>query len=277
MNISALQRQFNQIGASLAVNVVPANNRLLGSRFAQARPDFVLNVRQMDEGESFTLTVGEPALELITFLAVDVQPRDRHLLLLAKPLVSGRDKEKFLCGHDERHWFVAPVPAAQSVTNVLQAKEALKPAGVTLAQHRSGVRHKDWHKRHNAGFIRQGEWFFIPEPAFRMTDNHLILRHEPLQRPGGTPHVVEELYRIGGTAVYVAPKRPNGLTETQYRRLLEKQPAAAAWPWRVMRRNPTVYARGKVRHPDHATINLPFWHRVLMSGETRSNSVAFLD
>lgn len=277
MNISALQQQFNQIGASLAVNVVPANDRLLGSRFAQAHPDFVLNVRQMDEGESFTLTVGEPALDLITFLAVDVQPRDRHLLLLAKPLVSGRNKEKFLCGHDERHWFVAPVPSAQSVSNVLQAKEALKPAGVALAQRRSGVRQKDWHKRHNAGFIRQGEWFFIPEPAFNVTDSRLILRHEPLQRPGGTPHMVEELFRTGGTAVYVAPKRPNGLTETQYRHLLEKLPDAAAWPWRIMRRNPTVYARGKVRHPDHATINLPFWHRVLMSGETRSNSVAFLD
>jgi hypothetical protein len=277
MNISALQRQFNQIGASLAVNVVPADDRVLGGRFARTRPDFVLNVRQMDEGEYFTLTVGEPAVDQLTFLAVDVQPRDRHLLLLSKPLVSGRNKEKFLCGHDERHWFVAPVPSAQRVTNVLQAKEALKPFGVAQIQRRNGVRQKDWHKRHNAGFIRQGEWFFLPEPTFQVGDTRLILRHEPLQRPGGTPHIVEELFRIGGTTVYVAPKHPNGLTEMQYRRLLDRNPDAAAWPWRIMRRNPTVYARGKVRHPDHATIELPFWHRVLMSGEVRSSNVGFLD
>ena len=62
MNISALQRQFNQIGATLAVNVVPVDDRLLGGRFARTRPDFVLNVRQMDEGEYFTLTVGEPVI-----------------------------------------------------------------------------------------------------------------------------------------------------------------------------------------------------------------------
>ncbi len=44
-----------------------------------------------------------------------------------------------------------------------------------------------------------------------------------------------------------------------------------------MRRNPLVYARGKVRHPDHATISLPFWHVVVMSQEQRALNVAFLD
>jgi len=35
-----------------------------------------------------------------------------------------------------------------------------------------------------------------------------------------------------------------------------------------------------VRHPDHATITLPCWHRVLMNTETQSRTtanVAFLD
>jgi hypothetical protein len=47
-----------------------------------------------------------------------------------------------------------------------------------------------------------------------------------------------------------------------------------------MRRNPGVYARGTVRHSDHATITLPFWHRVIMNTETQSRTmanVAFLD
>ena len=47
-----------------------------------------------------------------------------------------------------------------------------------------------------------------------------------------------------------------------------------------MTRNAGVYARGKVRHSDHETIDLPFWHRVLMNTETQSRTmanVAFLD
>jgi hypothetical protein len=47
-----------------------------------------------------------------------------------------------------------------------------------------------------------------------------------------------------------------------------------------MKRNPKVYARGTVRHPDHATIHLPVWHRVAMNTETQSQTmvrVAFLD
>jgi len=37
----------------------------------------------------------------------DVRPRSRHLLLMIR---DGRDKLKYLCGHDERHWFAAAVP-----------------------------------------------------------------------------------------------------------------------------------------------------------------------
>jgi hypothetical protein len=37
----------------------------------------------------------------------------------------GKGLRKFLCGHDERHWFVAEVPRG---TTVREAKEALKPA-----------------------------------------------------------------------------------------------------------------------------------------------------
>jgi hypothetical protein len=47
-----------------------------------------------------------------------------------------------------------------------------------------------------------------------------------------------------------------------------------------MQRDPLVYARGTVRHSDHATITLPDWHRVVMNTETQSRSMrnmAFLD
>lgn len=142
---------------------------------------------------------------------------------------------------------------------------------------RVGVRNKDWHKRHNAGFLRQGEWFFVPQPDFRGFDANLILNDEPIRRSGGKPHIVEFLYRFGGTKVYVHRSYPNGLTEREHRAVIARYPKAAAWSWATMQRNPAVYARGKVRHSDQATLVLPFWHRVLMSGEQSSSNVVFLD
>jgi len=47
-----------------------------------------------------------------------------------------------------------------------------------------------------------------------------------------------------------------------------------------MRRNPAVYAKGRIRHADHKTITLHGWHRVLMNTEGQSKAmrnVAFLD
>ena len=47
-----------------------------------------------------------------------------------------------------------------------------------------------------------------------------------------------------------------------------------------MVRDPELYAKGSVRHPDHNTIVLPYWHRVLMNTEQRARAmrhVAFLD
>jgi hypothetical protein len=47
-----------------------------------------------------------------------------------------------------------------------------------------------------------------------------------------------------------------------------------------MQANPTVYARGRVWHPDHATVLLRGWHRVLLNEEKKaswSQQVVFLD
>ena len=40
-----------------------------------------------------------------------------------------------------------------------------------------------------------------------------------------------------------------------------------------MKRNPEVYARGAVRHPDHAVIVLPVWHRVYMNTENQTRTM----
>ena len=271
MDTEILQRHFARMGAKIDVSVItPSNHRqrsFLGIR------DYVLDVDETRDNERFTLTINKAAQNSLQFQTVDIRPAQRHLLLMVKQ--EGADKNKFLCGHDERHWFVAPV--AGGSTNVREAMEALKPAQVVHSQRLHNVKRKNWHKRRNAGFIRQGEWFFIPRPEFRLPRHPVILRYEPLRRAGGKAHIVEEVFRIGGERVYVSNRYPNGVTERQYRRLVRRKPNLAQLRWVIMRRNPQVFGRGKVRHPDHKTVVLPFWHEVAMSGETRSRNVAFLD
>src|SRR5262249_8677602 len=162
----------------------------------------------------------------------------------------------FLCGHDERHWFVAGVPESAPVGTVRQAKEALKPAEVRTAQALKRLKGEARDRRRNAAFVRQGEWFFLPDPGFA-ADETLVRRWEPLPRGnGGKPPHAEFLYRTGGELVHVCRKHPGGVTPEVYRRILVGDPAADGWGWRLMRRNPGVYVRGRVRHPDHATIHL---------------------
>jgi hypothetical protein len=112
-------------------------------------------------------------------------------------------------------------------------------------------------------------------------DERLVLHNEPISRGNGSkPHIVECCYRDGGVAVYVCDRHPAGLGEAQYQRLLRTKPESRGWNWRVMRREPRVFVRGRIRHPDHKTIELRDWHRVLMNTENESRAmqnVAFLD
>lgn len=268
MDTNLLDVKFARIGARLKV----ADRPSLRFRTSGA---ISLDVQADRRGEFFEI-VRQPGVDA-EVAVLDVQPADRHLLLLVR---EGSDKSKFLCGHDERHWFVAGIPEAAPVGTVRQAKEALKPAEVLRAQvdKRLGARARN--RRKNAAFIRQGEWFFLPAPGF-VVDERLVLANEPLRRGnGGKPHWAELCYRTGGETVYVCSRRPKGVTVAQYEAIVARNPKAKGWGWRVMRRNPGVYVKGRVRHADHATITLPGWHRVVMNTEGQSKAmrnVAFLD
>ena len=110
-----LERRFAEMGARVS----------LGERPWRGRPR--IDVRTDAQGEVFTIDFNGRGTE-IEVEVVDVQPRDRHLLLLVR---DGGEKSKFLCGHDERHWFVAAVPeTARGVTGVTTAKLALQPEAV---------------------------------------------------------------------------------------------------------------------------------------------------
>jgi len=282
LTIESLSRQFARIGARLAVDEKTpiAEAYTLDVRSAAGRHS------KGSKGETFVLRVREDVRESLDLLTLDERAGQRHLLLFARPLARGEASgvrevtvptTRFLCGHDERHWFVAAVGGG--VSSVPDAMEGLQPRGVAALQQRLGVRGKDRNRRKNPAFLRQGEWFFLPQPGWQPPSAALtVLRNEAIRRGDGSkPHLVEELYRDGGELVYVCPRHPNGVTPAQQAKILARDPAARAWGWQPLRRNMQVFARGRVRHADHATITLPCWHRVLMNGEELSRNVAFLD
>jgi hypothetical protein len=237
--------------------------------------DYAVDIQKDRRGEFFELRVAHNLRERIEVTVLQAKPRDRHLLLFVRKR-GETEKDRFLCGHDERAWFVAAVPGTAST--IAQAKEALKPPEVRVAQTAACVSGRKKNLRKNDAFRRQGEWFFVPVPALAV-EPKLVLHNEPIRRGAGKAHILEQAYRTGGERLYVHAKYPNGVSEKQYIRILARKDTTRA-SWRVMVRNAAVYGRGAVRHPDHKTITLHDWHRVLMNTETQTRSmanVAFLD
>lgn len=266
MDINVLQKQFARIGARAQVSWWE-RLRVQGS--------VALDITHDSAGERFDIRISKHSPAEVEVL--QIEPKQRHLLLMTRSETN--EKHKFLCGHDERHWFVAAVPENRAVSTVRTAMEALKPPAVISQQLQQHVRRKNWNRRRNEAFIRQGEWFFVPEPGLSVNPT-LILTNEPLRRGRGKPHMVDFLYRSGGETVYVSTQRPAGLTQSQYSTLISRRPEARHWRWSTFRRNPAVYVKGRVRHADHATITLRDWCRVLMNTETQAvamRHVAFLD
>jgi hypothetical protein len=270
MNSDNLETKFARIGARLKLTDRSASRPLRSNAGS-----ITLDVRNDRHGEFFEFIRGpadESSVEVL-----DTQPSERHLLLLIR---REGEKSKFLCGHDERHWFVAAIPESAPVGTVRAAKEALKPVEVQATEARLGLGSKARNRRKNAAYRRQGEWFFIPVPDLEI-EAKLVLHDEPISRgQGSKPHRCEFCYRTGGELVYVCRRQPDGASADEYRRILDANPSAQAWGWRAMRKGASVYVRGRVRHADHKTINLLCWHRVLLNTEREAKArrnVAFLD
>ena len=299
-NLDNLKQQFARIGARLEISHNQAR-RTRNSRWQRSHQEapawswrnvlpFSANVRTDKKGEHFTVTLGDNSQvpdftqHLKHISVLDSQPQDRHLLLQVV-LGEGRDKQvdTLLMGHDERHWFIASAPG----TTVQEAKEALRPPEVTSALKRKKVKRSKRNRRKNAAYTRQGEWFFLPAPEFQTRKFSVTLQNEPLQRGGGKPHMAEELCRTGGTTVMVSRTAPNGISMDEYNQLpreqQERPTGRRGGLWRAMTRDATVYVRGRIRHPDHKTLKLQGWHRVLANTEQvraasgRLQTMAFLD
>ncbi len=267
--------RFEKMGARVKVTQTARQVAFWFNRGMRPAAPVTIDIQRDRKGEFFDVRYRPD----VTVEVIDVRPADRHLLLMVREPKGPRQvtKSKFLCGHDERAWFVAAVPESSSASNVPTAKEALKPEVVRREQSRKHIKSKDLGKRHTDAYIRQGEWFFLPLPQM-VVDSRLILRNEPISRGRGKPHRCEFVYRTGGQTVWVNRKYPNGLTPAQYAALPSDQREASGWRWMV--RDPSVFARGAIRHADHKTIILPCWHLVQMNTETQSRAmrnVAFLD
>lgn len=275
--------KFEDIGARAKIRK-PKNTINRWRVQTRSAPKFIVDVAEDKNGQYFDILISDD----VDLNVVNVRKDIKHLLLMFK---EDRDKTKILCGHDEREWFTSQVETKSK--DVVDAMELLKPNAVRASQKKAKVKRKNINKRHNNGFIRQGEWFFVP--ADIEVDGDLVLRNEPLmlsgQRAGNKPHIAKYAYRTGGETVYV----PNigawklsdfssgwrdalarGLTESSKRSFLNHYPDANI-SFRTMSRNPDLYVTGTVRHPDHKTISLTGWHRVYVNGEIRGQNVVFLD
>lgn len=266
MDTGLLAEKFALIGARVQFREIENDSR-------RRRRDAGIDIGSDERGEFFDISLARD--EHVAYEVVDLRPEMRHLLLLGR---RGEQKEKYLCGHDERHWFVCAVPGA-SVSGVKTAMEVLQPFDERWVA-RNLRRSKNRFRRRNEAFVRQGEWFFVPDHEI-VVPEWLVHRNEPLSRGAGSkPHVCQFAYRTGGVGVWACPRFPVGVTFDQYENIVERNPKARNWGWRLFLRGAGVYARGTVRHSDHKTVHLDGWHRVLMNTEgdaSFAQRVAFLD
>ena len=274
--MNSIEQKFQRIGARVKVGVLPYVTAWPAGRGpGQVRQQPVwINIGSDASGEYFDIERRHDcSLEV-----VDAVPHDRHLLLVVRePGVAADRQERFLCGFDERTWFVAAVPEDSAARTVQDAKDALKPAEVWESMREWNVPMELRDLRRTNGFLRQGEWFFLPRPWLEVYEAY-ILHDEPIQRGGGKPHVCEWLYRTDGVMVHVCDAYPNGLADDEFYALDHAE--RLRHDWREMRRDADVFVNGSVKHPDHQTLVLPYWHRVVMNTETKARAMedlAFLD
>jgi hypothetical protein len=272
-----IESHFGNMGARVRVAVATelrGGRRWNGGRIGNRTPQAIrVDILRDGKGEYFEIAHRSD----VDISVIDVRPSDRHLLLMAREGNSSEPKSKFLCGRDERSWFVAAIPEKASVSTVQDAKDALKPEAVweSIRAHKLPLNNRD--RRRTAAFIRQGEWFFIPRPQLRV-DMKNVLTNEPIRRGAGKPHMCQFMHRDGGVQVWVCAQHPNGLTAQEYANLDPVQRKAERW--RTMVRDAHVYVKGSIRHADHKTVWLPGWHEVVMNTETQARAmrqVAFLD
>lgn len=269
-----LPRYFENIGARLVVHGAQprrfAAPEIIGQPPARLPRSYELDIAIDKLGEHFRMVVAPVSLD---FSILQSRKDERHLLLFADGRRAGGAKERLLCGHDERHWFVAAV--GEPVSTIMAARKALLPRDLRHA----GLNKTTLKSRYNEVFKRQGEWFFVPVTDAALLDQisrSPVHRDEPIQRGrNNKPHKCDLLVRFGGTAVVLY----KGAEYSQREWADKQREPGFKLTGRVENRvkDMAVYVRGGIRHKDHATIVLDGWHQVLLNGEIVSSNVTFYD
>ena len=262
MSTEVLERRFARIGARLTVEERPW--------IGEPRID----VRHDRRGEYFELRFqgGEREVDVEV---VDVRRDDRHLLLLVR---DGDEKSKFLCGHDERHWFVAAIPEdARGVSGVTAAMRALQPDRVRAAVAREAAG-RPASAGGTTAYRPSGRVVLRPGARACRAGLAGASRRGDLarQRHAARARVRVPPRRRDRVRLAALPERPlAGRVTTACPRRCGGRPTGTCSSV-----TPTLFASGSVRHPDHATIVLRGWHRVAMNTEQNARAmrhVAFLD
>ena len=120
MDTALITAEFAKMGAR--VRFGPQISQRENHRPAAEDRSLRVDIQKDRQGEYFDIRVDDSVVDLEV---VDLNPEDRHLLLLARRIEQGQ-QHKFLCGHDERHWFVAAVPDVPGISNIRTAQEALR-------------------------------------------------------------------------------------------------------------------------------------------------------
>lgn len=147
-------------------------------------------------------------------------------------------KRHFLCGMDESHLFIAEL--SRGVSTVRDAHEVLRSPELDALERRA-----------EGPIFRQGEWFFIP----------ISVEEEAVVEAEAKQGVVVRGRGIAQAARLMRGGRPHVADEVLV-------------PARLDPRAPPskIYVRGRVRHPDHKTVVLLHWHRVLANTERSANA-----
>ena len=131
-----LAAKFERIGARIKVrpriktrSFVAADRRMsrLADNSESKYNPITIDIGYDRRGEFFDIQTDDAVRVEI----IDVKPKERHLLLMVRQPAAKPEpfdtQDKFLCGHDERHWFVSGISETAPVSSVVAAKEALRP------------------------------------------------------------------------------------------------------------------------------------------------------
>lgn len=249
---SQIKTEFERVGARAIIRHLDRQS------LRQLQRPMAIDVASDESGEYFDIQL----IAGVSLDVVDVQPRQRHLLLSAWNALG---EDRFLCGHDEYHWFVAALPHGPNTVDVEAAKETLKPERVQRLEQR---KHRGKYHRKSDVYMRQGEWFFLPCPHASI-DRSRVVRGGILRRGAGSKaHICSFLYE-DGEREYECDRYPKlAFFESEYKHILKTRRRAEQWNWRQLPFNPVLYVKGWIIHEDHSSLFLDIWHRVEMNRES---------